>query len=170
MQIEHGLIRESQLDIALNTSVHQGRRGDFAMMLSMLSQDALDFSQFHLPSSPTEEKNKTEDALKRELQIGPQKPLAPSEFDMSIGQENAFVVQHFGMAALYLKECLAPEPLAIRNDKKHIPLAVVDNCELAVRRKLKPALQISNDKMMDAASFYDQLASGEAQSLLNAVA
>jgi hypothetical protein len=170
MQIEQGLIRESQLDVALNTCVHQGRRGDFGMMLAMLSQDALDFAQFHLPTSVAEEKNRTEEVLKRELQIGPQKPLAPSEFDMLIGQENAFVVQHFGMTALHLKECLVPEPLAVRDDKKHIPLEVIDNCELAVRRKLKPTPHISNNKMIDAAGFYDQLASGRAQSLLNAVA
>lgn len=170
MQIDQGLIRESQLDVTLNECVHQGRRGDFAMLLSMLSQDALDFAQFHLPTSPTIEKNKSEDALKRGLQIGPQKPLAPAEFDMLIGQENAFVVQHFGLTALHLKECLAPEPFAIRNDKKHIPLEIVDNCELAVRRKLRPSMPVSNEKLIDAAGFYDQLASGKAQSLLNAVA
>jgi hypothetical protein len=170
MQIEQGLIRESQLDNALNNCVHQGRRGDFGMMLAMLSQDALDFAQFHLPTSSTDEKNQTEDALKRELQIGPQKRLAPEEFDMLIGQENAFVVQHFGMTALHLKECLAPEPLAIRDDKKHIPLVIVDNCELSVRRKLKPTPYVSNDKAIDAAGFYDQIASGQAQSMLNAVA
>lgn len=170
MQIEQGLIRESQLDVALNKCVHQGRRGDFAMMLSMLSQDVLDFAEFHLPKSSAEEKNNTEAALKRELQIGPQKPLAPSEFDMLIGQENAFVVQHFGMAAVHLKECLDPEPLAVRDDKKHIPLVVVDNCELSVRRKIKPIPHVSNERSIDAASFYDQLASGEHKSVLNAVA
>lgn len=170
MQIEQGLIRETQLDSALNHSVHQGRRSDFAMMLSMLSQDALDFGQFHLPTSEVEANDKSEAALKKELQIGPQKPLAPETFDMLVSEENAFIVQHFGMTAMQLKECLMPEPLAVRDDKKHIPLNVLDNCELAVRRKIQKTAVYKNAIPMDAAGFYDQLATGEHEAMLNAVA
>jgi len=49
MQIDDLLITESQLNSRLNNSVHENRRGEFALLLAMLSHDALDFSQFHLP-------------------------------------------------------------------------------------------------------------------------
>ncbi|CCQ12358.1 Potential queD like 2 [Pseudoalteromonas luteoviolacea B = ATCC 29581] len=170
MQIERILLGEAQLNTQLNQSVQQGRRGDFAMMLSMLSQDALDFSQFHLPQSTTEEKDKSEQALKRLLQIGPQKPLAPETFDLLLAEEDAFIVQSFGMTAMRLKECLMPEPFAVRNDKKHIPFEVKDNCELAVRRKIQQQTAKVNKVQMNAAAFYDDLASKAHESILSSVA
>lgn len=48
MQIDCLLITESQFSSRLNQSVQQQRRGEFGLLLTMLSHDALDFSQFHL--------------------------------------------------------------------------------------------------------------------------
>ncbi|MFC3032362.1 VC2046/SO_2500 family protein [Pseudoalteromonas fenneropenaei] len=166
MQIDGILLRESQLDSKLNESVHFGDRGEFGLLLAMLSQDALDFAQFHLPQSVQQAPERSEEQLRKELQIGPQRALAPETFDMLVAEEDAFVVQNFGMAAFRLKDCLQPEPLTIRNDKKHIPLHIVDNCEPAVRRKLQGIKQLANELPIDAAAFYDQLASGKPQSML----
>ena len=55
----------------------------------MLSQDALDFSQFHLPKTEIEENTTQEAQLREQLGAGPKQPLAPSEFNMLIGQFNA---------------------------------------------------------------------------------
>ncbi|WP_046005979.1 VC2046/SO_2500 family protein [Pseudoalteromonas rubra] len=169
MQIDGILCKEAQLGSALNHSVHEARRGDFALLLSLLSQDALDFSEFDLPHTSPEEPDKSEAALKKALQLGPQKPLAPEQFNMLIGQNNGFLVNDGDLASLRLKECLQPEPYAVRNDKKHIPLHIVDNLEPAVRQKLEqtrnPQMLVDN-KDIDAAGFYDQLAGGEMQSML----
>ena len=173
MQIDGVLISESQLGSALNISIHETRSADFAMLLSMLSHDALDFSQFHLPKSQQQQPDRSEDTLKKELQVGPQKPLAPAQFDMLIGQDNAQLVASGAMTSLRLRECLNPEPFAARNDKKHVPLEVVENLEPAVKQRLAKAqgkLDLVTDKPMDAAGFYDQLAAGEMQSMLKASA
>ncbi|MBQ4845875.1 queD like 2 [Pseudoalteromonas sp. MMG013] len=169
MQIGSILTREDQLGGALSVSVNEQRRADFSMLLAMLSQDALDFSQFHLPEDETVESDLSEDALKKEFQVGPKQSLAPAQFDMLIGKNNAESLSRSSMASLRLANCLDPEPLAIRDDYKHIPLMVVDNCELAVRRRLESEIHggVAIDKpKMDAAAMYDQLNSQEMQNAL----
>ncbi|MEJ6474763.1 VC2046/SO_2500 family protein [Pseudoalteromonas piscicida] len=169
MQIDGVLISESQLGSALNISVHETRSADFAMLLSMLSTDALDFSQFHLPKSEQIAKDNSEAALKKQFEVGPQKPLAPEEYNMLIGQHNAQLVAMGAMTTLKLKESLNPEPFAPRNDKKHIPLEVVENLEPAAKKRLAKTqgkLELVADKQMDAAGFYDQIAAGDMQSML----
>ncbi|MDW7549844.1 queD like 2 [Pseudoalteromonas sp. McH1-7] len=169
MQIDGILISESQLGSALNVCVHETRSADFAMLLSMLSTDALDFSQFHLPKSEQSEKDSSEAALKRQFEIGPQKPLASEQYNMLIGQHNAQLIASGAMTTFRLKENLHPEPLAARNDKKHIPLEVVENLEPAAKNRLAKSLgklTLVADKQLDAAAFYDQVAAGGMQEML----
>ena len=61
------------------------------------------------------------------------------------------------MTSIKLRQCLKPEPLAIRNDDKHIPLNIIDNCELAVRRRIKSEQTQLANPPIDAAAFYDSL-------------
>ncbi|WP_277750388.1 VC2046/SO_2500 family protein [Pseudoalteromonas phenolica] len=85
---------------------------------------------------------------------------------MTIGENNSRLLHEQGLTELRLRNCLSPEPFHIRDDKKHIELAVIDNCEPTVQAKIfaqrAGALEIDKPKM-DAAGFYDQLASGEMQ-------
>jgi hypothetical protein len=166
MQLERILNKEHQLGDMLAKSVEQDRRADFSLCLAMLSPNVLDFSVFHLPESEKHEPDRSEEALKKELQIGPQQKMAPEKFDMLIGQHNSRLFHEQGLTELRLRNCLAPEPLHIRDDKKHIELAIVDNCEPTVQAKIfaqrAGALEFDKPKM-DAAGFYDQLASGEMQ-------
>ncbi|MBD1582889.1 VC2046/SO_2500 family protein [Pseudoalteromonas sp. S16_S37] len=169
MQLDAVLTREEQLGSALSVSVAEHRRADFAMLLAMLSQDVLDFSQFHLPEAQQTEADLSEQALKKKLQIGPQRALAPEQFDMLIGQDNAKILEQSSLTSLKLQDYLNPEPLAIRDDKTHIPLVVVDNCDLAVRKRLeatKKGYATDEKPAMNAAGFYDQIASGQMQSAL----
>ena len=159
MQIDGLLITESQLDNRLAKSVSESRRGEFALLLAMLSHDALDFSQFHLPKTPfgADAKEYDESQLRAELGAGPKQPLAPDEFDMLIGEHNAKRLQQAGMSDIRLRSCLSPEPLAVRDDKNHIPLHIIDNCEPVVRKRhLDKETQLDNPQM-DAAAFYDSL-------------
>ncbi|WP_024611566.1 VC2046/SO_2500 family protein [Pseudoalteromonas sp. TB64] len=161
MQIDDLLITEGQLSTRLNKSVHEHRRGEFSLLLAMLSHDALDFSQFHLPKTEIENLIVEEDILRKQIGAAPKQLLAPDKFDMLIGQYNASLLvkngERSGMSDIKLNHCLNPEPLSIRDDATYIPLNVIDNCELAVRRRLKSAeTQLSNPQM-DAAAFYDNL-------------
>ena len=161
MQIGDLLITESQLKTRLNESVHENRRGEFALLLAMLSHDALDFSEFHLPKSDTKHYQADEDALRKQFGAGPKQPLAPDTFNMLIGKNNTELLAKMGsaigMSDIKLTQCLKPEPLNIRDDKNHIPLNVIDNCELAVRRRIKNSDMPLSNMQMDAAAFYDDL-------------
>jgi hypothetical protein len=164
MQIGDLLITESQLSTRLNKSVHEQRRGEFSLLLAMLSHDVLDFSQFHLPKTEIENSIIDEDSLRKQFGAGPKQPLAPDEFNMLIGQFNASLIaksaEHSGMSDIKLRHCLNPEPLTIRDDVTHIPVNIIDNCELAVRRRLKNTeTQLSNPQM-DVSAFYDTLNNG----------
>ncbi|KTF14710.1 VC2046/SO_2500 family protein [Pseudoalteromonas sp. H105] len=159
MQIDGLLITESQLDNRLAKSVSESRRGEFSLLLAMLSQDALDFSQFHLPKTPfgSDAKNNSEAQLRAELGVVPAQALAPDSFDMLIGEHNAKRLLESGMSSIRLRHCLSPEPLAVRDDKHHIPLPIIDNCELVVRKRhLHKETQLDNPQI-DAAAFYDSL-------------
>lgn len=161
MQIDDLLITENQLSTRLNKSVHEQRRGEFSLLLAMLSHDALDFSQFHLPKTELEDAIITDDALRKQLGVGPKQLLAPDKFDMLIGQHNASLListgERSGMNDIKLNHCLNPEPLFIRDDVTHIPLNIIDNCELAVRRRIKNTETQLSNPAMDAAAFYDLL-------------
>jgi hypothetical protein len=173
MQIDDLLITESQLSSRLNQSVQQHRRGEFALLLAMLSHDALDFSQFHLPKTELRDKLESEESLRKQFELGPQQQLAPDEFDMLIGQFNASAIANLGeragMADIKLNHCLHPEPLAIRDEPQHIPLNVVDNCELAVRRRIAKQHTQLAPPQMDAAGFYASLNNAELHRPLHVV-
>lgn len=161
MQVGDLLITESQLNTRLNKSVHENRRGEFALLLAMLSHDALDFSQFHLPKSDAKYYQADEDTLRKQFGAGPIQPLAPDNFNMLIGQNNTELLAQMGSTAgmreIKLQHCLKPEPFNIRDDKNHIPLNIIDNCELAVRRRIKNRdIELANPSM-DAVAFYDDL-------------
>ncbi|MDP5292311.1 VC2046/SO_2500 family protein [Oceanimonas sp. CHS3-5] len=49
------LINDSQLGDSLNQAVHQGRRGDFGLLLAMLSDDARDLPRIEEPAAETGE-------------------------------------------------------------------------------------------------------------------
>ncbi|MBQ4857621.1 VC2046/SO_2500 family protein [Pseudoalteromonas sp. MMG007] len=161
MQIDDLLITESQLKSKLNKSVHENRRDEFALLLAMLSHDVLDFSQFHLPKTEIENLATSEEALREEFGAGPKQPLAPEKFDMLIGQFNSSLISELGaqtgMKCIKLNQYLKPEPLTIRDDDKHVPLNILDNCELSVRRRIKNEnMQLANPPI-DAGAFYDSL-------------
>jgi hypothetical protein len=161
MQIGDLLITEHQLDTRLNKSVHEHRRGEFSLLLAMLSHDALDFSQFHLPKSENINQIADEDALRQQFAVGPQQHLAPPVFDMLIGHNNVDYIKHSGeragMSDIRLNHYLNPEPLAVRDDTHHISYAVLDNCEVAVRKRIKQSHTELANIPIDAAAFYNDL-------------
>ncbi|PAJ75644.1 hypothetical protein CJF42_03890 [Pseudoalteromonas sp. NBT06-2] len=157
MQLEGILINEMQLGNQLSLCVAQNRRNDFSILLSMLSKDALDFSQFHLPQSEEKNLDNKDTNLRLSLGAGVAQKLAPEEFNMLIGESNAKIIQKHGLEQFRLINCLSPEPLAIRDDLTHIHSQIIDNCELSVRKRIQPNdIQLSQNQM-NAVDFYNQL-------------
>ncbi|MBE0363274.1 hypothetical protein PULV_a3449 [Pseudoalteromonas ulvae UL12] len=160
MQIDGILTNEAQLGNQLAISVDENRRSDFSLLLAMLSHDAVDFAQFHLPHeeqpNPYAEISDSTD-LRIKLGAGPAQPLAIKPIDFLIGQENAALLQSDGMKQIKLKQYLKPEPLALRDDNLHISSEIINNCELNVKKRyLKQDTQMG-EMQINAAAFYDNL-------------
>lgn len=157
MQLENILTNEIQLGNQLSLCVAQNRRSDFSILLAMLSKDALDFSQFHLPQSDSQSFDKKDSNLRLSLGAAAEQKLAPLEYNMLIGKENAKIIQKQGIEQFKLMNCLSPEPLAIRDDMSHINSQIIDNCELSVRKRIQSNdIQLSQNQM-NAVDFYNQL-------------
>lgn len=157
MQIESILSNELQLGTQLNKSVLEERRGDFAWLLAALSADALDFAQFHLPTSDIDKPQADAEQLRRQLGAAQPRPCAPKDFNIALTQNQCEYVAHNLIASLRLRDCADPTPLAVRDDKNHIPFEIIDNCEPRVQAKYRDQSVSLNDPKMDSAAFYDQL-------------
>ncbi|MBS3796432.1 VC2046/SO_2500 family protein [Pseudoalteromonas sp. BDTF-M6] len=165
MQIESVLINEAQLGTALNSSLTQRRRNDFALLLASLSYDALDFAQFQLPKTRNQSPVVGEQQLRRELGAAKHRPCAPPHYDVVLTQGQRQTLALSSLTSLRLQDCLAPTPLAIRDDATHIPLPVITNCAPNVQAKHGQQSMSLSEAQMDAAAFYDQLSEIKAQKL-----
>ncbi|WP_462158590.1 VC2046/SO_2500 family protein [Pseudoalteromonas sp. GB56] len=157
MQIESILSNEQQLGTQLNKCVQEQRRGDFAWLLASISHDALDFAQFHLPTSQAPASTVEEEQLRAQLGAARARPCAPEHFNILLTQNQCEYISIGLRDSLRLQDCLAPTPLAIRDDLKHIPLPIIDNCEPRVQAKYQDKSMSLNEPQMDGAAFYDQL-------------
>ena len=157
MQLENILTHEMQLGNQLSLCVAQNRRNDFSILLAMLSKDALDFSEFHLPKSESNTIEYKNSDLRLSLGAGLEQRLAPEEFNILIGENNAKVVQNDSLNQFKLMNFLSPEPLAIRDDMHHIDSQIIDNCELSVRKRIQPKVIQLSQNQMNAVDFYNQL-------------
>ena len=157
MQIEQIITHAAPLGEQLSHSVKEQRHSDFALLLSLLSNDATEFSQFQLIKS---EKSPTADPLLSYAKVaaGPKKPLASEPFNGLLGEHNRTLLENQGLIAIQFNECLKPEPFTCKNDKNYIPPLVVDNCPPAVQKKLHSAKQVGlKNNEMDVDNFYQSI-------------
>ncbi|ATC94383.1 VC2046/SO_2500 family protein [Pseudoalteromonas tunicata] len=160
MQIDGILTNEIQLGNKLGVCISENRRSDFALLLSMLSADPLDFAQFHLPyeeKKPAYGTQADNEDLRLKLGAGPLQALAVKPIDFLIGAENAAMVQEQGLAQLKLQTYLNPEPLAIRDDKDYISSDIISNCNLNVQKRYFSQTEPLSHLSMNAAQFYNDL-------------
>ncbi|QOL25163.1 queD like 2 [Thalassotalea sp. LPB0316] len=137
MQIDSLLVNESQLGSQLNHCVVEKRRSDFSLMLAMLSEDVRDFSEFHrAENNPHEQIIDPEVQLRRLFDLPKSQPLALESLEdiAHFNQAGEVVEQHFD--DIRLKQCLAPKPLAFRDDKAFIPSQIKANLSLCQQQRL----------------------------------
>lgn len=129
------LIDELQLGVQLNKSVHTRRRSDFGLMLSMLTDDVLAFSQFKLPETVQGKREENEDTLRNFFEL-PKKPLLALKNTEQISQySQGEYFQKGEGTAFHLNEALSPKPLAFRDDKRHIEANILSNTTLYCQQK-----------------------------------
>lgn len=128
---EQFLLHELQLGGQLGDSIHQARRADFSLMLSMLADDVREHSQFSLPQSDKNYNSKiSNESLRKHFSLPNEKPLALRTMEELAGfNQGQSAVDEF--ATIRLLNALKPNALAFRDDVKHVPTQVMSNTSIA---------------------------------------
>ncbi|GAL10146.1 potential queD like 2 [Vibrio astriarenae] len=102
------IINELQAGNGINRAVHEGRRADFALFLSMFSHDIREVT----PVDSIEEIVTSDDLLRKEFQLSEPQALRSSAPSYDTSAEQARQFQQGGMASAKLSHYLTPEALA----------------------------------------------------------
>ncbi|GIU49108.1 queD-like protein [Shewanella sairae] len=128
IQLNSALVNESQLGTRLNHAIGSNRRGEFGLLLSLLSADARDMAQFQ-----TQSYKSTDLRAKFDLPA-PQKLLSQLDVDETC-VNNSHVYQQAGATAFRLANVLQEEALVIRRNQALEMEEVLANCELVTRHR-----------------------------------
>ena len=129
------LIEELQLGEKLNQCIHSNRRSDFALMLSMLTEDVRAHSQFSVPKTEVSVKESTEAGLRKTFELPEQAPLAVKCSEELNDFSQAGLIHEGQLASLHFDNYAKPKPLAFRDDSKHIAADIMSNTSLYCQRK-----------------------------------
>ncbi|WGW01195.1 VC2046/SO_2500 family protein [Vibrio sp. YMD68] len=145
-----GIINELQFGSGINHAVHAGRRADFALILSMFSDDVRD----NTPIEKIETPEITDQTLRKRFELQPLQQLRSDQYsyDISAAQANAF--HYGGMASAKLNHYLTPEVLAYLPEDTHdLPEEVYHNLSGHHRRQLTE----NKNKTLIPIDLYNQL-------------
>ena len=133
MRVEPVLINELQLGDTLNRAIEFNRRGEFGLLLAMLSHDARDMAQFTLSQDvPVEVK------LKQEFELpDPQPFIADLSAEYVVDNSQHFIEE--GARSFQLHQALVPEALVIRGGREQAMSEVLDNTDLHTRLRMDDA-------------------------------
>ncbi|QSX31639.1 queD-like protein [Shewanella cyperi] len=133
MQIASPLINELQCGERLNHAIEHGRRGEFALLLAMLSQDARDMAQFTLGEEGT-----VDAKLRRQFELPPAQTLVADVADDSL-VNNGGEFHELGLRGFALQQALKPEALVTRGPISVTMLDALNNTDpLCKSRYLEP--------------------------------
>ena len=129
------LLEEAQLGSRLNEDVHSGKRADFSLLLSMLTDDVRAHSQFALPADELDNPETDDIMLRKQFSLPDKEPLALSSVDEITQFEQAGLVAEGRMTQLHLENCLQQKALSFRDDAKHVVSKVLENTSLHCQLK-----------------------------------
>ncbi|WP_428617826.1 VC2046/SO_2500 family protein [Shewanella sp.] len=124
MRTSQLLINENHLGSRLNQAVTEHRRGEFGLLLAMLSSDARDLAQFHLDGMNLDSEAK----LKRQFDL-PEPQALTSELHKGIDCDNSGAFHQAGLSGFHLQQYLSPEPLVHRGRDPLAMQEVLANCD-----------------------------------------
>ncbi|GGP76709.1 VC2046/SO_2500 family protein [Shewanella ulleungensis] len=150
MQIESTLVNELQIGSRLNGAVEHNRRGEFGLLLAMLSADARDMAQFQLDVDLN-----VEQKLRKQFSLPPAERLIDDVSSDIFVTDNAPLFQQ-GARQFQLQQALTPEALVIRGSQSDAMVEVLSNCDELTKRKAINLYQ-QHDVIEDM-HFIDQLA------------
>lgn len=150
MQIDVPLINEAQIGTRLNAAIEHNRRGEFALLLSLLSADARDMAQFQW-----QKELDTAEKLQRQFELPPKQTLVADLSSDNHITDNSAVFMLQGARAFQLLQALRPEALVIRGSEPIAMAEALSNCELTTRLRQRGQLPSPQVEIMH---FADQLA------------
>ncbi|MGI2037417.1 VC2046/SO_2500 family protein [Shewanella frigidimarina] len=136
MQIESTLVNELQIGSLLNVAIENNRRGEFGLLLAMLSIDARDMAQFQLDNDV-----ESTQKLRQRFSV-PQPQLLVDDISVHPDTiDNAMIFQQQGARQFQLQQALTPEALVIRGSQSDSMVEVLSNCDYLTKNKAINAYQ-----------------------------
>ncbi|MGL4938620.1 VC2046/SO_2500 family protein [Shewanella sp.] len=156
MQIAVPLVNEAQLGSRLNAAIEHNRRGEFALLLALLSVDARDMAQFQ-----GQQQDQTEQKLRHQFDLPPAASLlADLSLDDAIVDNSPLFLQA-SPRAFQLQQAIKPEALVIRGREPQGMVEVLSNCDLTTQQRQRKQLasaDIQAALLKQLPHFADQLA------------
>ncbi|WP_076413821.1 VC2046/SO_2500 family protein [Shewanella sp. UCD-KL12] len=134
------LINESQLGSRLNHAVDSERRGEFALLLSLLSTDARDMAQFQLEKGQLDEDSQ----LRAKFELPKAETLINDLSRESNPVNHSESFRHGGVKAFQLQQALSPEALVVRGTESAQMQKVLTNCDLITRERYQSAKALNS--------------------------
>ncbi|MBB1383513.1 queD-like protein [Shewanella sp. SR41-2] len=136
MQIESTLVNELQIGSRLNVAIENNRRGEFGLLLAMLSIDARDMAQFQLDNDV-----ESTQKLRQRFSV-PQPQLLVDDISVHPDTiDNAMIFQQQGARQFQLQQALTPEALVIRGSQPDSMVEVLSNCDYLTKNNAINAYQ-----------------------------
>ncbi|MGI3002285.1 VC2046/SO_2500 family protein [Shewanella algae] len=149
MRTDVSLINELQLGGRLNQAVESHRRGEFALLLALMSQDVRDWPQFHLHDDVEKDA-----VLRQQFDLPAPQPLVGDLSQEPLPVDNSYHFISEGERSFQLAQALVPEPLVIRGKRDSGMQDALDNCDWHTRLRTEGALNQPKVALME---FVDQL-------------
>lgn len=144
-QIENGLlVNEWQLGAQLNVAVTNGTRDKFNLLLSLMSDNACDFSQFELPKAT--QNSLTEVELRTSLALREPQPLVNAGNSLQQSECISVALHKKDLSAIRLQSLLNNEAILSRTREVTFDDDVVDNLSFLSQARLK-GLEGHNKKL-----------------------
>ncbi|WP_458735512.1 VC2046/SO_2500 family protein [Zobellella taiwanensis] len=140
------LVNDSQLGDSLNQAVHQGRRGDFGLLLALISEDARDLPRIDEPKNEQGEPD-----WRRYFDLPATNPLYANEEDALRAPQLSALAGGLHQDSLRLLLAMRAEPLRVSD--RALPAEVSGNLNPRTLARLdgslKTGLMVQPERMLD---------------------
>lgn len=127
------IINELQFGTGINHAVHEGRRADFALILSMFSDDVRD----NTPIEKLDQVDSSEQALRKRFELQMPQSLRSDQSSYQQSAQQAELFHSAGLPSAKLCHYLKPDALAYLPEETHdLPEEVYHNLSGHQRRML----------------------------------
>ncbi|WP_321380614.1 VC2046/SO_2500 family protein [uncultured Vibrio sp.] len=157
------IINELQFGNDISHAVHEGRRSDFALILSMFSNDVRDV----VPVEEVKEVKTNDEILRQQFFLSQPQPLRSdsSSYELAAGQAKQF--HDAGLSSAKLSHYLKPDALTyLPEDTFNLPEEVYHNLSGHERRRLGKR----NQPLISDVGLYNQLVTAQRQYQIQAQA